>query len=147
MAIHCRQQQHTLAPHRNETPSVGRGHVPAVREAADSRHEHACTYLVVPTLGLRHVLSPTGSFMTMPSEVAFSVIARSAATRQRSRSRGTSVTDAAYPLRVQSRAGTTYFVQTSHHVIVKSVATRRSRAVAPTMQAHIKAFLQKIKNF
>ena len=40
------------------------------------------------------------------------VIARSAATWQRSRSRGTSVTDAAYPLRVQSRAGNTEYVQT-----------------------------------
>ena len=35
----------------NETASVGRGHVPADREAADGRHEQVCTYLVVPTLG------------------------------------------------------------------------------------------------
>ena len=33
----------------NETASVGRGHVPVDREAADGRHEQVCTYLVVPT--------------------------------------------------------------------------------------------------
>ena len=35
----------------NETASVGRGHVPADREAADGRHEQVCTYSLVPTLG------------------------------------------------------------------------------------------------
>ena len=29
---------------------VGRGHVPADREAADGRHEQVCTYSVVPAL-------------------------------------------------------------------------------------------------
>ena len=32
----------------NETAIVGRGHVPAVREAADSTDEQICTQLVVP---------------------------------------------------------------------------------------------------
>ena len=50
------------------------------------------------------------------------VIARSAATRLRSRSRGTSVTDAAYPLRVQSRAGTTDCVQTCSSVLSAAYA-------------------------
>ena len=31
----------------NETALVGRGHVPADREAADRQHEQACTQLVV----------------------------------------------------------------------------------------------------
>ena len=35
----------------NETAIVGRGHVPADREAEDSRQEQVCTYLVVPTRG------------------------------------------------------------------------------------------------
>ena len=33
------------------TVNVGLGHVQADREAADSRHERVCTYLVVPARG------------------------------------------------------------------------------------------------
>ena len=50
LAIHTRKRTTT-----NETALVGRGHVPADREAADSRHKQVCTYLVVPARGLGHV--------------------------------------------------------------------------------------------
>ena len=64
-----------------QNASVGRGHVPAVREAADSTDERVCAHLVVPARG-GDMSPPYKGLHDNDRESPPYVIARSAATWQ-----------------------------------------------------------------